>query len=65
MLSWIYWAIGVREEKPTQTPNSFAPLPKNKYFNYLTYNNEVFKKYGKSQKQKEQYEKYYDFYNHQ
>jgi len=66
MMSWIYWAFGVREPKNSINPNSMAKIPKDKFINYARVNQH------KSKKQLEQLlnynkytkETYYDKFNH-
>ena len=80
MMKFIYWAIGVREEKQTINPNSMSPLPKHRFVNYartkepvdedvephqsIYHLKRMERLYGKSQKRKSQLEKYYDYYNY-
>ena len=79
MMSWIYWAIGVREtkEKNTITPNSMSPVPKNRFINYARDINEDknesnepnktiygFRKWERSQKQRRQQKDYIDWYDY-
>lgn len=80
MLSWIYWAIGIREEKSnTITPNSMYTLPDDKFINYARdiakspdmkephkniYEYKTFERSLKQKHQQKQYSKYYDYFNH-
>ncbi len=76
MLSYLYWAIGVREHKINSlTHNSMAKLPTNKFINLARdiklpiEDKEPHKsvKDYKSQKQIKQqkdYSEWYDYYNH-
>jgi hypothetical protein len=76
MLSYLYWAIGIREKQINSlTHNSMAKLPENKFINLardikLPYEDKEPHKNIKdyrSQKQIQQqkdYSKWYDYYNH-
>lgn len=80
MLSYLYWAFGVREKQINSlTHNSMAKLPENKFINLardikLPYDDKEphkdiyeFKSFERSLKQKKQqkdYSKWYDYYNH-
>lgn len=80
MLSWLYWAIGVREKQNNSiTPHSMGKIPEQKFINYardIVKNNDdvephkniyEYKTFERSLKQKNQqkmYSKYYDFFNH-
>ena len=75
MLKFIYWAIGVREEeqKNSINPNSFSPVPKNRFINYARdkgkddddsephKNIYEYKQWERSQKQKFQQKQYFNF----
>lgn len=74
LIDWIYWAVGVRDDKQSINPNSMSPLPKHKFINYARTKEKVVEDnephqsiyhlkrmerlYGKSQRRKQQQAEY-------